>query len=163
MLNVVSLAADCLGISANPTRDPIVLETLQGIGRVHGRRPEHVTPLWGADLKAMAIAVRFESNENVAKRNITFMTFLRGTGLRRLTAVQLELANVISIDHRGLEYWPGSTKADQLGKGGTKRLGRTSDPLTDPVQNLEALLTLRGTDIPGSLFPAMDKSQYLGR
>jgi hypothetical protein len=158
MLSQIAVAGDCLGLSPNPARDPLVLETLRGIGRVHGRRRTHVMPLWAVDLKAMAMAVRFEPNEALAIRNIAFLTFLRGSGLRRLTAVGLQLSNILSIDHRGVEYWPGPTKADQLGLRGPRKVGRTSEPLTDPVLNLERLLAIRGTDLDGALFPSLDKN-----
>jgi|GEM_PF-4435892 hypothetical protein len=72
------------------------------------------------------------------------------------TRIGCSLCSLLGIDEQGLEFAPGPTKADQLAARPNKLLGRTGDPLSCPVANLEALLSLRGSR-PGALFPAMDR------
>ena len=137
---------------SDPTRHPVVRETMKGIRRRKSTTQKKAEPLLFESLKTVVAAMQPEKLRDVRDIAILCLGFM--TGLRRSELVALDVAD-LRWAGRGLVVRVRRSKNDQVGKGRDVVVFRGAGP-TCPVAAVKAWLTGAGIE-EGPVFVRVEK------
>lgn len=142
---------------ASPTKDPLVVQTWEGVRRVLGVAQKKKAPLTAAELRRMMDELPAGLN-GLRDRALLLLGF--AGAFRRAELVALR-CGVLKFVPEGLEVLVERSKTDQEQKGFVKIVSYGSDPATCPVRAVKDWLELSGL-VDGPVFRPIDRHERIG-
>lgn len=151
---------------ANPTRDPLVKETLKGIRRIVGVAPTRKRAVATADIRA---AVTRLGTRPIDDRDRLVLLLGFASGMRRNELAGLNIGDVVEVPE-GLLVHLRTSKTDQEGRGRRIEIVYGQDPTTCPVTAYRTWITkaniasgplLRRVDRHGNIHQAAITAQAI--